>query len=78
MQQNIGLSPTQIRKGNSTANNGLTLLLQYRPPYAWRNMFAFLNTRIIEGLEWGNERSYGRTIRYDDTTGYFEVCAKPD
>ncbi len=78
MQQNMGLSPREIRKGNSTHTNGLKLQLHYRPPYAWRNMFAFLNARTIGGLEWAGQSSYGRTIRYRDTIGYFEVSAKPE
>lgn len=77
MLAHIGLSPSKIRQRESTVDNRLKLRLHFRPPYAWRNVFAFLNTRAIAGLEWGNERRYGRTIRYGDTTGYFEVLAKP-
>lgn len=78
MQHNIGLSPREIRQATAVVSSELKLQMHYRPPYAWKKLFSFLSARTIDGLEWGDERLYGRTIAYGSTIGYFEVSAKPE
>ena len=73
MRQYLSLTPSQIRKDSSRANEGLSFLLNYRPPFAWSEMLAFLKRRVINNLEWSTDDSYGRTIRHDQGVGYFEV-----
>ena len=73
MQQYIGLSPSQIRKSEVSQNKGLRFLLSYRTPFVWSHMFEFLKRRVIRGLEWCSDTSYGRSIRYGHGMGYFEV-----
>lgn len=74
MQQQIGLSPSQIRKQNSPdESNILGLKLFYRPPFDWNHTLNFLSRRTIDGIEWVSDKSYGRTIQYGETVGSFEV-----
>lgn len=78
MQTQIGLAPRDIRKRDDVTTTGLVLALNYRPPYAWRNLLKFLESRVIDGLEWSDGPRYGRTISYKSTKGYFTVSAKPE
>jgi len=78
MKQQLALTPSEIRKSDACEVGGLTLHLNYRPPYAWHEMLNFFARRTIKGLEWATDNgSYGRTIRYGTTYGYFTICAKP-
>lgn len=79
MQQQIGLSPSAIRKqANFVESNHLNFKLFYRPPYDWNHTLNFLQRRAITGLEWVDGESYGRTIRYGETVGSFVVSNNPD
>ncbi|MEE9444128.1 MAG: AlkA N-terminal domain-containing protein, partial [Cocleimonas sp.] len=40
--------------------------LYYRPPYDWQHLQQFYAARLIEGLEWTEENSYGRTFFFED------------
>ena len=82
MQQQLSLSPRQIRKSDNAVASNLKLKLYYRPPFAWSHCHNFLTTRLIPGLEWTTADSYSRTIRYSDkkngiTRGYFSIRNKP-
>ncbi len=70
--RSLQLTPTALRRqsGGKTAT-GLTLLLSYRPPYAWSALRDFLQARLIPGLEWCSEHSYGRTFRWPQADGAF-------
>ena len=63
------MSPSQIRKQKSTTNNAVSLKLYYRPPYHWQHLQAFFAARMIEGLEWVDEKSYGRTYTWQTPQG---------
>jgi AraC family transcriptional regulator of adaptative response / DNA-3-methyladenine glycosylase II len=78
IKQQLKLSPSDIRKSKPHELSGLSLRLNYRPPYAWREMLDFLNRRVIPGLEWASDNSYSRTIEYATTQGYFTISANPD
>jgi len=68
----IGLTPSQVRKSNKTGQKGtLQLRLYYRPPYNWSRMQQFLMARVIAGLEWADDNSYGRTFEWLGSTGHF-------
>ncbi|MDX2465288.1 MAG: AlkA N-terminal domain-containing protein [Porticoccus sp.] len=68
----IGLTPSQIRKSKDTAQKkSLQLKLYYRPPYNWPLMQRFFMPRIIPGLEWADDNSYGRTFEWLGGTGEF-------
>lgn len=75
MQEQLTLTPSDIRKNNTGKTSGLDLKLNYRPPYALPQMFNFLSARVISGLEWGDKTHYSRTIEYQTTKGYFSISA---
>jgi len=77
MQQQIGLSPRDIRKSDKSSSASIGLKIYYRPPYAWKELLHFLQFRAITGLEWTDDLSYARTIQYDDVRGYFKITAQP-
>ena len=59
------LAPGSFRKQVATTspgNDAITLLLAYRPPYAWDQLLAFLSGRAIAGVEWVRDGSYLRTV----------------
>ena len=78
MKEQLGLAPRDIRKSDAPVSAGITLKLSYRPPYAWQNLMNFLQSRVIDGLEWADDRAYSRTIEYADTKGYFTIVAQPE
>ena len=78
MKEQLKLTPRDIRKAEVLDYSGIKLRLNYRPPYAWKKMFGFLQKRVIPGLEWAGDDHYSRTIEYGTTRGYFTVSAKPD
>lgn len=73
MQQQIGLSPRQVRNSEEVVSSALQLKLHYRPPYAWQHTLDFLSHRLIPGLEWVVDDKYFRTIEYLGTRGYFSI-----
>ncbi len=69
MLKQLHLNPTQIRQNQKPASSKLTLKLAYRPPYDWKSMQSFLSARVIDGLEWTDKNSYGRTFEFCDRQG---------
>lgn len=67
----LKLTPTKMRKLGGAQSKGLQLKLYYRPPYNWSNMQNILNSRAISGLEWCDEKSYGRTFEWLGCVGRF-------
>ena len=70
------LSPSQLRK-NTTAETSITVYVYYRPPYNWQSMQRFLSSRIIAGLEWLSDNSYGRTVTLGGSKGRFTATIEP-
>ncbi len=73
MQQQIGLTPREIRKSDKVVTSHLQLKLHYRPPFDWAHTWRFLQNRVIDGLEWLDGESYSRTIEYQGTRGWFTI-----
>lgn len=67
------LTPTQVRAQHQavgkveTHTTSITLRLNYRPPYNWQWVCAFLQNRAIEGLELATAERYGRSFQLGDT-----------
>ena len=64
-KQNYQLRPSELRKkGRSVEvnNDGITLSLGYRPPYAWDSLISFLAVRAIPGVESVIGNTYRRTV----------------
>ncbi|WP_064607106.1 DNA-3-methyladenine glycosylase 2 family protein [Photobacterium sp. J15] len=78
-RQQFSLTPTQIRKqgkgsvttGKKIAGKSIEITLAYRPPYNWAYLQQFFASRLIPGLEWLGDNSYGRTFHYGNCFGYF-------
>ena len=70
-QQQISLTPSQVRKTDREQTGSLRLRLYYRPPYNWQSMQAFLLARAIPQLEWVGDDTYGRTFAWAGTSGKF-------
>jgi len=59
------LPPARFRKeahGAPADKDGLTLTLDYRPPYAWEELLSFLAARAVPGVESVAGNSYRRTV----------------
>lgn len=73
--QTLQLTPSAIRRHpDNRLHNNLRLFLSYRPPYAWPELHDFLQARLIPGLEWIDNNSYGRTFTWGTASrGHFTV-----
>ncbi len=64
---------------HASFSHGINLLLDYRPPFLWSDLWAFYKVRAVEGMEWLDEQSltYGRSfsLGFDDISirGTFEI-----
>ncbi len=67
-----GLSPRALR-GHPRAGLGLSCLLEFRPPLAWRNLLTYLRLRAIPGVESADETHYRRTVEIDGHRGWIAV-----
>ncbi len=79
--QLLGLNPRQLRGAqlaSAPLDNGLTVLLSYRPPYAWSMVRDFYRPRHIAGLELVTDDSYSRSFALGTCTGAFTATHKPD
>jgi AraC family transcriptional regulator of adaptative response / DNA-3-methyladenine glycosylase II len=70
-------TPTEIRrfarlKGVQTQNQ-YVFRLNFRPPYHWNGMLAFLEARATPGVEIVHDDRYGRSISIKGEHGYFEI-----
>jgi len=67
------------RNGGAAAGAGasLTLSLQYRPPYDWAAMIAYLAARAIPGVELVRDDVYMRTVAIGGHRGWLSVAPDP-
>ena len=80
------LSPGGLRKQGAQApkqeEEGITLLLGYRPPYAWDELLSFFSGRAIPGVENVSNGSYCRTVAVQNggetLRGWFRVRNLPE
>ena len=66
-KKQFSLSPSKIRKEPQLSNHQIHLKLYFRPPYNWVQLQSFLSNRLIDGLEWSQNNSYGRTFSWNNT-----------
>lgn len=77
----LSLTPQQIRgvqKTENVANNRLSVLLSYRPPYDWVGVRGFYRARQIAGLELVTNSSYSRSFSYQKGYGVFKATHLPE
>src|SRR5204863_6503682 len=70
---------TLRRKGADTsARDGVTLRLAYRPPYDWPGMLSALALRATPGTEWIDKDVWHRTIDLDGKRCSVAVAHLPE
>lgn len=74
------LTPSTLRRSTSkaTSDDGLRLMLSYRPPLAWEALLRFLSARAIPGVECVSEGSYHRTVQVGKYRGWLSVSSVPN
>ncbi len=65
--EHYGFAPSRLRSRTAAtrSEDGPTLMLGYRPPFAWHALLDFLRARAIEGVEMVGADSYARTLTVD-------------
>jgi AraC family transcriptional regulator of adaptative response / DNA-3-methyladenine glycosylase II len=70
-------TPTEIRRfarlKEVQPQNQYVFRLNFRPPYHWNSMLAFLAARATPGVEVVQGNWYGRSISIKGKHGYFEI-----
>jgi AraC family transcriptional regulator of adaptative response / DNA-3-methyladenine glycosylase II len=72
--------PSALRRKGGTdtsARDGVTLRLAYRPPYDWPGMLAALAARATPDTEWIKDDVWYRRIELEGVTGTVEVAHLP-
>lgn len=76
-QERYRLTPTALRKDTARAPaETLTVALAYRPPLAWEALLHFLGNRTLAGVEAVDGRTYRRTVRWQQHTGWLEATVE--
>jgi len=74
----LKLTPSMMRKSSGHQANALALKIYFRPPYDWSFVQRILAGRAVLGLEWCDEKSYGRTFRWLSSAGKFTATHDAD
>ncbi len=77
--ERMGRAPSEVRRARESepASSRLTLRLDYRAPYEWTRLLAFLRMRAIPGVEVVEENAYRRIVRIGAHAGVIEVRHAP-
>ncbi len=67
-----GLSPRALRLRGARAP-GLHCQLEFRPPFAWPQLIAYLGARAIPGIEMTDDACYRRTVSIGAHQGWISV-----
>ncbi len=73
--------PSALRRksgGDTSARDGVTLILAYRPPYDWSGMLATLAVRAAPGLERVEGETWHRRVDLEGRQGIVEVSHRPE
>ncbi|MDI1343911.1 MAG: AlkA N-terminal domain-containing protein, partial [Pseudolabrys sp.] len=81
----FGRPPSALRRhrkgqgggADTSARDGVTLRLAYRPPYDWAGMLVALAARAVPGTEWLEGDVWHRRIELDGTNGTVAVAHLP-
>jgi AraC family transcriptional regulator of adaptative response / DNA-3-methyladenine glycosylase II len=77
----FGRPPSALRRktgADTSARDGVTLRLAYRPPYDWPGMLAALAARAAPGTEWIEDGVWHRRIDLDGKKGTVAVAHMPE
>ncbi|MDD1792176.1 helix-turn-helix domain-containing protein [Enterovibrio sp. ZSDZ42] len=76
-QQQLSLSPTQVRGKQSTPSDSIVVTLSFRPPYHWQHFHSAISKTMISNVEWLDHNSYGRTFMLGTLCGQFTATLEP-
>jgi AraC family transcriptional regulator of adaptative response / DNA-3-methyladenine glycosylase II len=71
----MGCAPSTLRAHRRTREAPIELRLDYREPYDWPCLLAFLRGRAIPGVELVGDDDYRRIVHVDGVTG--EIAVRP-
>jgi len=77
----FGRPPSALRRktgADTSARDGVTLRLAYRPPYDWPGMLAALAARAAPNTEWIESGVWHRSIELDGRKGTVAVAHMPE
>jgi AraC family transcriptional regulator of adaptative response / DNA-3-methyladenine glycosylase II len=75
----MGAAPSRLRpRGRDASAGALSLRLDYRPPYDWPRVLAFLRARAIPGVETVTDDTYRRIAHIDGKIGAIEIARVRD
>lgn len=71
----MGIAPSALRTASvpRLPMPGVTLRLDYRPPYDWERLLAFFRDRAMPGVESVDDRAYRRVVAMREATGAIAV-----
>ncbi len=67
-QDQFGKPPGALRKERAATQDGITLRLDYRPPYDWQGLLEFLRHRAVPAVETIGAHAYRRRTRKGEIT----------
>jgi AraC family transcriptional regulator of adaptative response / DNA-3-methyladenine glycosylase II len=74
----MGSAPGKLRRAHAETTHGaLALRLDYRTPYDWEHVLAFLGARAIPGVEIVERGAYRRIVNLQGTVGTIDVRRDP-
>jgi AraC family transcriptional regulator of adaptative response / DNA-3-methyladenine glycosylase II len=75
-----GLAPRDLRRGASASSaaspgaaEAFSCQLEFRPPFAWASLLAYLRRRAIPGVEMVDATHYRRSVSIDGKQGWIGV-----
>jgi AraC family transcriptional regulator, regulatory protein of adaptative response / DNA-3-methyladenine glycosylase II len=80
VRERYGRPPSEMRRttrDDGTASDAITVTLQYRPPYDWSAMLAYLAGHAVPGVELVRDGVYQRTAAVGAHRGWLAVAADP-
>lgn len=77
-RERFGRAPSAVRRGHAgAAGAALRIRLDFRPPYDWDRLLAFIGARGIAGVEQVADGVYARTVRFGTVAGIVRVAPAP-
>ena len=80
IKNTYGMNPSAIRlrrRQPTLASQGITIRLNYRPPFDWRTMLNFFAKRVIPGIESVGDDTYQRSFTLESKVGHFALEFAP-
>lgn len=71
--ERVGRAPSAVRRTRRADGGALTLRLDFRPPFEWGALLAFLRDRAIPGVEQVGDGAWRRVVAFGERVGHVEV-----